>query len=74
MGKNCHTNKYLIKYKWHLIFGFLFVIISTVLQILPAILVRKSIDLVIDNIKIYRAFENLELQKNFFDATIVIFP
>lgn len=63
-----YLNKYLIKYKWHLILGFVFVVISTVFQIAPGLLVRESINLVVDNITVYRAFENLDLQKDFFDV------
>jgi ATP-binding cassette subfamily B protein len=61
-----YLNKYLVKYKWHLIFGTLFVIISNAFQIVPALLVRHSIDLVVDDIQVYRAFQNLDLQQNFF--------
>lgn len=61
-----YLNKYLVKYKWHLIFGTLFVIISNAFQIIPAQLVRHSIDLVIDNINVHGAFDSLDLQENFF--------
>ncbi len=61
-----YLNKYLLKYKWHLIFGTLFVIISNAFQIIPAQLVRHSIDLVVDDIHVYHAFNNLDLQQNFF--------
>lgn len=61
-----YLNKYLLKYKWHLIFGTLFVIISNAFQIIPAQLVRHSIDLVIDNINVHNAFAFLDLQENFF--------
>ncbi|MGC1240543.1 MAG: ABC transporter ATP-binding protein [Chryseosolibacter sp.] len=61
-----YLNKYLLKYKWHLIFGTLFVIISNAFQIIPAQLVRHSIDLVVDNIQIHGAFKNLNLQDDFF--------
>ena len=59
-------NKYLLKYKWHLILGTLFVIISNVFQIFPAVLVRQSIDLVIDNIRVYQSFSNLSVQDSFY--------
>ena len=62
-----YLNKYLLKYKWHLIFGTVFVIISNAFQIIPAQLVRHSIDLVVDNIQLYGAFDNLDLQQNFFN-------
>lgn len=63
-----YLNKYLFKYKKHLFWGIVFVIISTVFQIIPAELVRHSIDLVTDNILIYRSFEGLTLQRNFFSV------
>lgn len=63
-----YLNKYLLKYKWHLIFGTLFVIISNAFQIIPAQLVRHAIDLVIDNIQIHGAFEFTGLQQDFFQV------
>ncbi len=63
-----YLNKYLLKYKWHLILGALFVIISNFFQILPAQLVRHSIDLVVDNIRIYQSFSGTKLQDNFFSV------
>ncbi|HEX5171600.1 MAG TPA: ABC transporter ATP-binding protein [Cyclobacteriaceae bacterium] len=61
-----HLNKYLLKYKWHLILGTLFTILSNVFQIIPGPLVRHSIDLVADNIHVYRSLGSLDLQENFF--------
>ncbi len=63
-----YLNKYLIKYKWHIIWGTVFVIISNVFQILPAQMVRHAIDLVIDNIRIYKSFDEVNVQKDFFDV------
>jgi ATP-binding cassette subfamily B multidrug efflux pump len=60
-----YLNKYLIKYKWHLVFGTLFVIISNIFQIVPAQLVRHSLDLVIENITIHQSFAGLDLQNDF---------
>ncbi len=62
-----YLNKYLLKYKWHLILGLLFVIISNVFQIIPAQMVRHSIDLVVDNIRVYRSFSNSTAQQSFFE-------
>lgn len=62
-----YLNKYLLKYKWHLVLGFVFIIISTIFQIAPGILVRESINLVVDNIKVYRAFEGVDLKEDFFE-------
>ena len=60
-----YLNKYLLKYKWHLILGLVFVIISNVFQIIPAQMVRHSIDLVTDNIRVYRSFSDTSSQENF---------
>lgn len=61
-----YLNKYLLKYKWHLILGLVFVIISNIFQIIPAQMVRHSIDLVVDNIRVYRSFNDSASQENFF--------
>ncbi len=61
-----YLNKYLVKYKWHLILGTLFVIISNIFQIVPGPLVRLSIDLVVDNIRLYKTFSGTELEADFF--------
>lgn len=61
-----YLNKYLLKYKWHLILGTIFIIISNYFQIVPAQLVRYAIDLVADNIRVHQTLEGLESQKEFF--------
>lgn len=61
-----YLNKYLIKYKWHLLLGTLFVIISNLFKIFPAQLVRAALDLVQENILVYKALNNTALQQDFF--------
>jgi ATP-binding cassette subfamily B protein len=61
-----YLNKYLLKYKWHIVLGTIFVIISNIFQIVPGPLVRLAIDLVVDNIRLYQTFEGTELQPDFF--------
>jgi ATP-binding cassette subfamily B protein len=51
-----------------MLLGILFVIVSNIFQIVPAQLVRYSIDLVVENIRVYRSFEGLNLQENFFSV------
>jgi len=63
-----YLNKYLFKYKWHLILGTVFVIISNIFQIVPGPLVRLAIDLVVDNIRLYQGFSGTELQADFFSV------
>ncbi|MFM7856361.1 MAG: ABC transporter ATP-binding protein [Flammeovirgaceae bacterium] len=63
-----YLNKYLYKYRKLLMLGLLWVVISNVFQILPAQMVRHSIDLVVDNIKIYQSLNHTALQQSFFSS------
>jgi len=63
-----YLNKYLLKYKWHLILGTVFVIISNVFQIVPAQLVRSSLDLVVENIRVYKSLNGVSAQNTFFEV------
>lgn len=67
MKELAYLNKYLIKYKYHLILGILFTIITNIFHIIPAQMVRHSLDLIIGNIDLYRAYHGLELQNNYYD-------
>ena len=66
-----YLNKYLAKYKWHLILGTIFIIISNVFQIIPAQLVRLSIDHVVENIRVYQSFEGSTLHRKFFQVYLL---
>jgi ATP-binding cassette subfamily B multidrug efflux pump len=71
-----HLNKYFLKYKSYLLAGVLFVVLSTIFQILPAQLVRYALDLVADNLSTFKSFEGLELQgvfKEIIDQSIVFY-
>ncbi len=57
-----YLNKYFWKYRWHLIPGILFVIISNVFGVLPAPVIRLSFDLVTENIGIYHLYNGFERQ------------
>jgi ATP-binding cassette subfamily B multidrug efflux pump len=61
-----YLNKYLYKYKRLILLGIVFVVISNAFQIFPAQLVRHSIDLVVDNVSVYRALDGLAVQRSFF--------
>ncbi|MTI33353.1 ABC transporter transmembrane domain-containing protein [Xanthovirga aplysinae] len=70
-----YLNKYLLKYKYHLILGTIFIIISNVFAAIPATLVRNSLDLIIDQVQTYRLLKHLSLQQpfyNIFASTILI--
>lgn len=66
MKELAYLNRYLWRYKGLLFWGLVFVIISNIFQIVPAQMVRRSIDLVTDNVSLYRSFEGLPAQDDFF--------
>lgn len=71
-----HLNKYFVKYKYSLLLGLVFVIISNFFAVFPAQVVRYAFNLVKENIEMYRMFENFDLQSNYyeiFSATILIY-
>ena len=61
-----HLNKYLLKYKFHLLLGILFIAISNVFAIVPAQVVRHAFDLVAENIRLYQLFGQGELQNEMY--------
>lgn len=65
-----HLNKYLFKYKYHLILGILFTIITNIFQIIPARMVRHSLDLIINNISLYRSYQGLIIQDSYYSIFV----
>lgn len=65
-----HLNKYLFKYKYHLILGILFTIITNIFQIIPARMVRHSLDLIINNIGLYRSYQGLIIQDSYYSIFV----
>ncbi|MDG1477714.1 MAG: ABC transporter ATP-binding protein [Vicingaceae bacterium] len=45
-----HLNKYLVKYKYRLLLGFLFIILTNFFKIFPAQLIRESLNLIKDKL------------------------
>jgi ATP-binding cassette subfamily B protein len=62
-----YLNKYLYKYRYRLLLGLLFIIISNILAIIPAQIVRRAINLVQENISLYQVYEGLDLQERIYD-------
>lgn len=62
-----HLNKYFFKYKWYLIGGLFFTIVSNLFAIIPAQIVRHALDLVKENIDIYFMFDKTQLQSSMYD-------
>jgi ATP-binding cassette subfamily B protein len=63
-----YLNKYLLKYKWHLSLGVLFMIISNFFAVFPAQVVRYAFNLVKENIEMYRLFDSFDLQAIYNDT------
>ena len=76
MKELSYLNKYLYKYRYRLLLGLLFIIVSNVLAIIPAQIVRRVINLVQENIALYRMFEGFTLQETvytIFGGSILIY-
>lgn len=76
MKELSYLNKYLWKYKYHLILGVVFTVISNIFQIIPAQMVRYALNLVNENISVYRLYQGLDLQNDIYDvfaSSIVIY-
>ncbi|MGB5931030.1 MAG: ABC transporter ATP-binding protein [Cyclobacteriaceae bacterium] len=67
MKELSYLNKYLLKYKHYLILGVVFVIISNIFQIIPALIVRYSFDMIRENYDLYNTFRGLSLQDTVLD-------
>jgi ATP-binding cassette subfamily B protein len=71
-----YLNKFFYKYRWRLIPGVVFVIVSNIFGILPAKVIRIAFDLVTENINNYRLFEGFERQSlvyEVFGASLLFF-
>ncbi|UIR54497.1 ABC transporter ATP-binding protein/permease [Sphingobacterium sp. SRCM116780] len=76
MKELSYLNKYFYKYRWKLIPGVIFVIISNYFGILPAKVIREAFDLVQENIylyKLYNGFERQELIYKVFGSSLLFF-
>jgi len=63
-----HLNKYLVKYKYHLFLGTIFIIISNIFAIVPAVVVRHAFDLVKESIDLYKLYQGSETQTSFYST------
>ncbi|WP_411274917.1 ABC transporter ATP-binding protein [Daejeonella sp.] len=71
-----YLNKFFYKYRWRLIPGILFVIISNMFGVLPAQVIQIAFDLVNENIAIYRLFNGFDRQdvvNEIFGHTLMLF-
>ncbi|MCI5081839.1 MAG: ABC transporter ATP-binding protein/permease [Saprospiraceae bacterium] len=59
-------NKFFLKYRWHFLLGIVFVSASNYFRVLQPQMIREALDLVIENIGLYRNFDGFELQADLF--------
>ncbi len=58
-----YLNKFFYKYRWRLLPGIVFVVISNIFGVLPAQVIRIAFDLVNENISIFRLFNDFNRQE-----------
>ncbi|GGI24857.1 ABC transporter ATP-binding protein [Pedobacter mendelii] len=60
-------NKYFLKYKWWIIPGSIFVVISNIFGVVPAQVIGYAFDLITENIQIYKLFNGFNRQQVIYD-------
>ena len=76
MKELSYLNKYLLKYKYHLILGTIFIIISNFFSILPAQIVRHAFDLIKESIDLYILHSGFDAQTQMygmFASTVLLY-
>ena len=76
MKNLAYLNKFFYKYRWRLLPGIIFVIISNLFAVLPAKVIRLAFDLANENISIFRLFNGFERQdmlNQIFNYSLLLF-
>ncbi|KIA91562.1 ABC transporter [Pedobacter kyungheensis] len=60
-------NKYFLKYKWWIIPGSIFVVISNIFGVVPAQVIGYAVDLITENIQIFNLFSGFNRQAIIYD-------
>ncbi|WP_158826452.1 ABC transporter ATP-binding protein [Mucilaginibacter lacusdianchii] len=67
MKSLAYLNKFFYKYRWRLIPGVCFVVISNIFGVLPAQVIRVAFNLVSENIQIYHLYAGFDRQQIIYD-------
>lgn len=59
--------KYIVKYKWHLLLGILFVFLSNYFKVLQPQMIREALDTVLSNVKAYQSTSDPIVKKQIYD-------
>lgn len=70
MKELSYLNKYLLKYKYRLLLGVIFIIIANFFAILPAQFVRNAFNLVKESIHSYQLFDEFNLQEAIYQVFV----
>ncbi|TDG36034.1 ABC transporter ATP-binding protein [Pedobacter changchengzhani] len=62
-----YLNKYFYKYKWRIIPGIIFVVISNIFAVIPAQVIGYAFDLITENIQVYTLFNGFNRQEIIYD-------
>lgn len=60
-------NKYFLKYKWWIIPGSIFVVISNIFGVVPAQVIGYAVDLISENIQLFNLFDGFDRQPIIYD-------
>ncbi|MBB4106289.1 ABC transporter ATP-binding protein [Pedobacter zeae] len=60
-------NKYFLKYKWWIIPGSIFVVISNIFGVVPAQVIGYAVDLITENIQLFNLFDGFDRQAVIYD-------
>lgn len=58
-----YLNRYLLRYKWSLLLGMIFIILSNVFAIVLAPIVRMAVDTVADGLLVFRHFKDFDMNR-----------
>ncbi|HRI29188.1 MAG TPA: ABC transporter ATP-binding protein, partial [Chitinophagales bacterium] len=63
-----YLNQYFLRYKWRLLMGMAFVLLSNIFAVIPPKIIRNAFDLVKDNIAYYRMYDGFTLQTHYYSG------
>ncbi len=72
MKSLAYLNKFLLKYKWRLGIGIVFVAISNLFAIFPVQIIRNAFDIVVDNITVYKLMDGSAFQESTFSSITTV--
>ena len=71
-----YLNKYFFKYRWRFLLGVIFVSASNYFRVLQPQMIREALDLVVENVSLFRQFGGFSLQDQLFSTlgrTLLLF-